>query len=80
MSPRNEPDRQDEIVRLLTTQIRLSVGSQAAAIKELDKAGLGPTRIAELLGTTVGTVKQALIRDRRRRDRQATEPEGRPDE
>lgn len=60
---RNAPD--DEVARLLTLQMRLSLGSQARTILELSKAGFRPTRIAELVGTSVGTVNVALQRGRK---------------
>lgn len=53
---------QEEIVRLLALQIRMKFESQADAIRELGKAGFGPTRIAELLGTTPGTVNVTLAK------------------
>jgi DNA-directed RNA polymerase specialized sigma24 family protein len=55
-------DAQDEIVRLLAIQVRKQFENQADAIREFDRAGFGPTRIAELLGTTAGTVNVALAR------------------
>jgi DNA-directed RNA polymerase specialized sigma24 family protein len=36
--------------------------SQSDAIADLGKAGFGPSRIAELLGTSAGTVNVALSR------------------
>jgi DNA-directed RNA polymerase specialized sigma24 family protein len=59
MARSEELSRDEEIVRLLVTQLRLQVGSQATAIAELTRAGFGPTRIADLLGTTPGTVNVA---------------------
>ena len=56
----------DEIARLLATIIRIQLPSQADAIKELNKAGLGPKRIAELLGTTPNTVTVALNRAKKK--------------
>jgi DNA-binding NarL/FixJ family response regulator len=53
---------EDEIVRLLTILVRRQVDSQADAILELHRAGFGPSRIAELLGTTPGTVNVAVNR------------------
>jgi DNA-directed RNA polymerase specialized sigma24 family protein len=55
-------DPQEEIVRLLAIQLRMQLETQADAIRELGKAGFGPSRIAELLGTTPGTVNVALVR------------------
>ena len=40
--------------------------SQAQAIEELSKAGFGPTRIAELLGTTPNTVNVAIAQAKKR--------------
>jgi DNA-directed RNA polymerase specialized sigma24 family protein len=57
-------DPQDEMVRLLAILVRRQVGSQADAIVELHRAGFGPTRIAELLDTTPGTVNVAINRYR----------------
>ena len=62
-------DAQEEIVRLLALQIRMQFESQAEAILELSKAGFGPTRIAELLGTTPGTVNVTLARSGSQRTR-----------
>jgi DNA-directed RNA polymerase specialized sigma24 family protein len=57
-------DPQEEIVRLLAIQVRMQFETQAEAIRELGRAGFGPTRIAELLGTTPGTVNVTLIKAR----------------
>ena len=50
----------DEIARLLATLIRLQLETQADAIRELGKLGIGPKRISELLGTTPNTVTVTL--------------------
>jgi DNA-binding CsgD family transcriptional regulator len=50
----------EEIVRLLAIQLRRSTESQAQAIEDLSRAGFGPTRIADLLGTTPNTVNVAI--------------------
>lgn len=52
----------DQIVRLQALQIRMALPSQTEAIIELNKAKLGPSRIADLLGTTPGTVKTTVQR------------------
>ena len=52
----------DQFVRLQALQIRMALPSQTEAIIELNKAKLGPTRIADLLGTTPGTVKTTVQR------------------
>jgi DNA-directed RNA polymerase specialized sigma24 family protein len=57
----------EETVRLLATLVRQNAATQADAIAELSKAGFGPTRIAELLGTTTGTAKVAVQRSRTKR-------------
>jgi DNA-directed RNA polymerase specialized sigma24 family protein len=58
---------EDEIVRLLAILVRRQVESQADAILELHRAGFGPSRIAELLGTTAGTVNVAVNRFKSKR-------------
>lgn len=60
-------DPQEETVRLLAMQIRMQLDSQADAIREFGKAGFGPTRIAELLGTTPGTVNVTLVKAKGKR-------------
>jgi DNA-directed RNA polymerase specialized sigma24 family protein len=57
-------DHEDEIVRLLAILVRRQADSQADAIVELHRVGFGPSRIAELLGTTSGTVNVAVNRSR----------------
>lgn len=68
-------DTQDEIVRLLAIQVRRQFENQSDAIREFDRAGFGPTRIAELLGTTAGTVNVQLARAKRQPKRPAN-PKG----
>jgi len=58
-------DNGEETARLLATLIRLQTGSQAAAIVEVDRSGFGPKRIGELLGTSAGTVGEALRRTKK---------------
>lgn len=58
----------DEIARLLATLIRLQLPTQADAIRELGKAGLRPSRIADLLGTTPNTVNVTLNKARRQKE------------
>ena len=62
-------DAQEEIVRLLAIQLRRSVDSQAQAIEELSRAGFGPARIAELLGTTANTVNVQLAKAKAKKKR-----------
>jgi DNA-binding NarL/FixJ family response regulator len=63
-----ELDRDEELVRLITIQLRLQLGSQSKCIAELSKAGLGPKRIAELLGTTPNTVNVTLQKAKKARE------------
>lgn len=65
MAIKGEFDSGDETVRLLASLIRLQTGSQAEAILELRKAGIGTSRIADLLGTSPGTVNVAIQRSRK---------------
>ena len=65
MATRNEMDSGEETVRLLATLIRLQTDSQNEAILELRKSGLGVSRIAELLGTSAGTVNVAVQRSKK---------------
>jgi hypothetical protein len=60
-------DHGDEIVRLLVIQMRVQFGNQADVIRELSRAGFGPKRIAELLGTTPGTVNVTLAKAKKRK-------------
>lgn len=57
-----DADSCDEVARLLAVLIRLQVPTQADAIREFGRAGIGPTRIAELLGTTANTVNVTLAK------------------
>jgi len=59
-------------VRLLTLQVRSRFESQADVIREFSKAGFGPTRIADLLGTTPGTVNVTLAKSKRRAGKKST--------
>ena len=69
-------DPQDEIARLLATQIRLQIGSQGEAIQELSKIGFGPSRIAELLGTSANTVNVTLAKKKRAPQKKASQKKG----
>ena len=62
--PTKENDPLDELVRLQVMQLRRTMDSQAEVIVELGQAGFSQPRIADLLGTTPGTVKVALQRAR----------------
>lgn len=56
----------EEVVRLLAIQLRRQTESQAEAINELHRSGFGPTRIAELLGTTANTVNVSISKQKTR--------------
>lgn len=56
----------DEIARLLAVMIRMQLPTQADAIRELGRAGIGAKRIAELLGTTANTVNVTLAKAKKR--------------
>jgi DNA-directed RNA polymerase specialized sigma24 family protein len=60
MATPKKMDAQEELVRLKVLQLRRTAKSQNEMIAELDKAGFGQTRIADLLGTTANTVNVAL--------------------
>lgn len=62
-----EHDPLEDLVRLQIMQLRREAGSQAELIVELEQAGFGQPRIAELLGTTTGTVRVAIQRARNRK-------------
>jgi hypothetical protein len=51
---------QEELVRLHVIDLRRRLGNQTETIVELSRAGFGPSRIAELLGTTANTVSVTL--------------------
>lgn len=53
-------DPMEELVRLGAILLRRQASTQTEAVLELSKAGFGPSRIAELLGTTPNTVNQAI--------------------
>jgi hypothetical protein len=58
-------DHQEELVRLKVIELRRQFESQTEMILELSRAGFGPSRIAELLGTTANTVNVTLVKARR---------------
>lgn len=53
----------DELTRLIALDLKYRV-PQGVLVHDLTKAGLGPSRIAELLGTTANSVNQAKRRKR----------------
>lgn len=56
----------DELVRLQVLALRKSHDSQSETIIELNRAGFGNARIADLLGTSPATVKVAVSREKKR--------------
>lgn len=56
----------DEVSRLLALLVRLQIGNQSSTILELDRLGLGPKRIGELLGTTANTVNVTIHKAKKR--------------
>ena len=52
----------EELVRLMAIDLRHRTQNQGEAILELNKAGFGPSRIAELLGTTANTVNVTIAK------------------
>ena len=58
----NAEELLDQMVRLQALQIKLAMPSQAETIVEMNKIGIGPLRIAEIMGTTPGTVNVAIQR------------------
>lgn len=56
----------EEVARLLAIQIRLGLPNQTQAILELNRAGFGPTRIAQLLGTSPATAKVTIQKARKK--------------
>jgi DNA-binding CsgD family transcriptional regulator len=59
-------DALDDIARLLAVVVKLQTSTQSEAIREMSRSGLGPTRIAELLGTTANTVNVTIQKDRKK--------------
>lgn len=53
-----QPGSVDELVRVLTLQLRYQGAPQGALVHDLSDLGLTPARIADLLGTTRNTVSQ----------------------
>jgi hypothetical protein len=58
-----EPGSVDELTRVMALGLKYQV-PQGVLIHDLSKLGLGPSRIALLLGTTPGTVNQGKSRKR----------------
>ncbi len=55
----------EEIVRLMVVNLRRQTVSQTELITEMDRAGFGEKRIAQLVGTTQGTVHVTVQRARK---------------
>jgi hypothetical protein len=65
----------EELARIGALLLRRQIGTQSDTILELSRVGFGPSRIAELLGTTPNTVNQAIQKNARRTTR-ASEKKG----
>jgi DNA-directed RNA polymerase specialized sigma24 family protein len=57
----------EELVRLMAIDLRQRTQSQGEAILELNRAGFGPSRIAELLGTTANTVNVTIQKAKKKK-------------
>ena len=57
---------EEELVRMAALLLRRMIGTQNETIVQLSRAGFPPIRIAELLGTTAGTVNQALVKNKKK--------------
>ena len=68
--------RLDELVRLHALDVRRRSDNQVEAILELNRAGIGPSRIAEILGTTSNTVNVAIAREKRKSKKQPKKETG----
>ena len=67
--------RLDEIARLIAILVSRDRSLQDT-VDDLARAGFGPTRIAELVGTTPGYAKVAATRAKKRRHAPATQKAG----
>jgi hypothetical protein len=74
-----EPGSSDEVARLLALLIRLEIGNQAQAIVELSRLGIGPSRVADLLGTTSATAR-VTVHQHRQKGGAGGSRKGKPDE
>jgi DNA-directed RNA polymerase specialized sigma24 family protein len=57
--------RLEEVVRLMVVSLRRQMASQTELITEMDRAGFAERRIAQLVGTTQGTVHVTVQRARK---------------
>jgi hypothetical protein len=60
MAAPKKMDTGDEMVRLMVINLRRTARSQAEVIIELDRAGFGQSRIADLLSTSRNVVNVTL--------------------
>ena len=68
----------DELVRLNVRALRQEAQTQAAAIGALDELGFGNDRIAELLGTSSATVRNAVTRKKAAEEKATKGASGKP--
>jgi len=66
MAASKKMESSEEIVRLMVITLRRSAKSQAEVIVELERAGFGPSRIADLLSTTPNAVNVTLNKAKKR--------------
>jgi hypothetical protein len=66
MPTQKKMDAQEEIIRLMVLRLRRTAKSQGELVIELDKAGFGQTRIAEVLGTSANAVNVTLNKAKKR--------------
>lgn len=53
-----EPGSVDELTRIMALTLRYQGIPQGVLVHDMSEAGMSPTRIAELIGTTPNTVSQ----------------------
>jgi DNA-directed RNA polymerase specialized sigma24 family protein len=66
MAPPKKMQTGEEIVRLMVINLRRTARTQAEVVIELDRAGFGPSRIADLLSTTPNAVNVTLNKAKKR--------------
>lgn len=60
-------DANEELVALKVLELRRAATSQSELIREMRSVAFANTRIAELLGTTPGTVNQAIQKAKKKK-------------
>jgi DNA-directed RNA polymerase specialized sigma24 family protein len=67
--------KMDRVIRLLALNLIKDMKTQKEKILTLSSFGFGPSEIAELLGTTSGTVSVALSQARKKKKEKIAEEE-----